>query len=308
MSIECFSLTKKYGKKVALQDVSVEIPEGRITGLVGPNGAGKSTLLKLITGLIYPTEGFVHIDGFEVHGEHKQAMRQLGAIVEWPGFYADLSARRNLQILSGGYGRKYEEKLAEVTRFLGIENVLERKAGTFSTGMKQRLGIALAMLPDSKYVILDEPANGLDPAGIVEIRQLLKEYNRQTGATILLSSHLLGEIEMICDEIIMIADGRLKAAGRLDELLSDSAKIRLITPDLEGAKRFLQKAFEGKREWIASEPVIQWDSLVFDIPGSADPAAISSELFRAGFALAYFAKEQQDLEDFFLHSTTGDKK
>ena len=305
MSIECFGLTKHFGRKIALSDISLDIEEGKITGLVGPNGAGKSTLIKLITGLIYPTSGVVHIDSFDVHAEHKEAMRKLGAIVEWPNFYADLSAKRNLDILSGGHGRKYEEKVAEVTRFLNIDKVLDRKAGFLSTGMKQRLGIALALLPDSKYIILDEPANGLDPAGIVEIRNLIHNYNREFGITVLVSSHLLSEIEMICDNIVMIVDGKLKAAGNLKELLNGSSRICIVTDKNDKAAAFLQNAFDCRKEWIASAPQCNDGVISFQIKQDTDVSSISRELFNAGFALSYFAKEKQNLEEFFLNRANG---
>lgn len=305
MSIECFNLSKHYGKKEALNDVSLVIPEGRITGLIGPNGAGKSTLIKLITGLVYPTSGTVRIDGFDSMGQHLEAMNRLGAVVEWPSFYPDLSARRNLAILSGGYGRKYEAKVEEVTSFLGIRNVLDRRTGTFSTGMKQRLGIALALLPDSKYIILDEPANGLDPSGIVEIRDLIRECNRRSGVTVLVSSHLLSEIEMICDNIVMIVDGKLKAAGNLKELLNGSSRICIVTDKNDKAAAFLQNAFDCRKEWIASAPQCNDGVISFQIKQDTDVSSISRELFNAGFALSYFAKEKQNLEEFFLNRTNG---
>ncbi|MEI3001148.1 MAG: ABC transporter ATP-binding protein [Victivallis sp.] len=198
MSVECFCLTKRYGRRVVLDDVSLEINDGGVTGLIGPNGAGKSTLIKLITGLIWPTEGFVLVDGFDAHREHTKAMRRIGAVIEWPAFIPDLSARANLDIFSGGHGRAYREKRAEILRFMELESVLDRKVGSFSTGMRQRLGITLALLPDSEFIILDEPTNGLDPAGIVEIRQIIREYNRQFGVSVMVSSHLLSEVEQIC--------------------------------------------------------------------------------------------------------------
>lgn len=306
MSIECFYLGKKYGRKTVLQDVSLEISEHKITGLVGPNGAGKSTLLKLMTGLITPSEGFVRIDGYDVHSEHQNAMRNLGAIIEWPGFYPDLSAKHNLAILSGGHGREYQKKLAEVVKFLGIADVMERKVQTFSTGMKQRLGIALALLPDSKYIILDEPANGLDPTGIVEIRQLLREYNRQYGTTVIVSSHLLSEIEIICDDLVMIAGGRLRAAGSLEDLLSIGGKVRLLCNSQAQASEFLRKKYESGESWICSEPDLRDDGVYFHIPNDEALPQASGELFRAGFAISHFGRERQNLEEFFINQTTGE--
>ncbi|MBR2874171.1 MAG: ABC transporter ATP-binding protein [Lentisphaeria bacterium] len=300
MSIECFNLSKHYGKKEALNDVSLVIPEGRITGLIGPNGAGKSTLIKLITGLVYPTSGTVRIDGFDSMGQHLEAMNRLGAVVEWPSFYPDLSARRNLAILSGGYGRKYEAKVEEVTSFLGIRNVLDRRTGTFSTGMKQRLGIALALLPDSKYIILDEPANGLDPSGIVEIRDLIRECNRRSGVTVLVSSHLLSEIELICDNVVMLVNGRLCAAGPLKELLGSSNRYRIIVPEPDRCFAFLQRAWEEKRLFLSAPPQQFREEIVLSLEREAAPEALSTELFRNGFALYHFARESESLEEFFI--------
>lgn len=309
MSIECFSLTKRYGNRVALKDFSAEIRQGKITGLVGPNGAGKSTLLKMITGLIYPTEGFVRIDGYDVHTEHKQAVQRLGAIVEWPAFYPDLSARRNLSIFSGGYGPAYKKKVEEVTSLLRINKVLDRKAGTFSTGMKQRLGIALALLPDSKYIILDEPVNGLDPEGIVEIRELILQCNRQAGITVLVSSHLLSEIEMICDEIIMISGGELKAAGNLKELLSSDEKIKIVSSSAGDAEKFLLKSFEQGAPWIKSLPSRDAETLMFTTSPETDPEMIADQLFRNGIRFSHFARVPRKLEDFYLNSSgQGDSK
>ena len=211
MSVECFCLTKRYGRKTALEDVSLEINDGGVTGLIGPNGAGKSTLIKLITGLIWPTEGFVLVDGYDAHREHVKAMRRIGAIIEWPSFIPDLTAGMNLDLFSGGHGKQYRAKRNEILRFMELESVLDRKVGAFSTGMKQRLGITLALLPDSEFIILDEPTNGLDPAGIVEIRQIIREYNRRFGVSVMVSSHLLSEVEQICDNLILIDDGKLKA-------------------------------------------------------------------------------------------------
>ena len=306
MSIICSNLSKKYGKKTALDNLSLTIADGKVTGLIGPNGAGKSTFIKLLTGLIFPTTGYVEIDGFDVHTAHAEALAHLGAIVEWPSFYPDLTARRNLAILSGGHGKKYEAKLEEVTKFLDINDILDRNAGVLSTGIKQRLGIALALLPDSKYILLDEPANGLDPSGIVEIRNLIRDYNRKSGITVLVSSHLLSEIEMICDELIMIVDGKLKASGNLRQLLSGGRRLKVVTTKPQETAVFLKKAFEEKKPWIASAPQYAGEGFTFLIPENCDPSLAGIELYKAGFAISHLAGEQLTLEDFFLKKTAGD--
>ena len=166
MLIETFSLTKRYGRKTVLEDVSFGMNAGEVVGLIGPNGAGKSTLIKLISGLIYPTSGKVMVDGYDVHSQHKIAFRKFGAIIEWPSFYADLTARQNLDLLSGGSGAAYQTRLQEVITLVGMERHLNSKVNTFSTGMKQRLGIALALLPDSQSLFWTSRPMGWIPAGL----------------------------------------------------------------------------------------------------------------------------------------------
>lgn len=307
MSIECVNLSKNYGKKEIIKDISVNIREGVITGLIGPNGAGKSTFIKLITGLVYPTCGNVFIDGYDSCTEHLDAMRRLGAIVEWPSFYPDLTARHNLMILSGGSGKKYQEKVEDVTGFLGVRDVLDRKVNTFSTGMKQRLGIALAMLPDSKYIILDEPANGLDPTGIVEIRNLIRECNRKAGITVLVSSHLLSEIELICDDVIMIVDGELKASGSIDQLLNSRKKFRAATSDDKGCYEFLKMMRQDNAFGIKSVDELSDSGVIFTLEPDAPPQLVSNELFKKGFSISHFAQENCSLEEFFISKSVQDK-
>ena len=213
MSVECFCLTKRYGRRVVLDDVSLEINDGGVTGLIGPNGAGKSTLIKLITGLIWPTEGFVLVDGFDAHREHTKAMRRIGAVIEWPAFIPDLSARANLDIFSGGHGRAYREKRAEILRFMELESVLDRKVGSFSTGMRQRLGITLALLPDSEFIILDEPTSQLDPIAAADFLGTLRKMSEDLGLTVILTEHRLEEALPMADMLAVLDEGRLIAFG-----------------------------------------------------------------------------------------------
>ena len=304
MSVECFCLTKRYGRRAVLDDVSLEINDGGVTGLIGPNGAGKSTLIKLITGLIWPTEGFVLVDGFDAHREHTKAMRRIGAVIEWPAFIPDLSARANLDIFSGGHGRAYREKRAEILRFMELESVLDRKVGSFSTGMRQRLGITLALLPDSEFIILDEPTNGLDPAGIVEIRQFIREYNRQFGVSVMVSSHLLSEVEQICDHLILIDGGRLKAWGEIGELLDSRPRLRLRTDRPESAAALLRRAVAGNALppcGIENGP----DGILLEL-GESCAGAVNRLLVENGFNVTHLAVERQTLENFFLKETAGD--
>ena len=305
MSIECANLVKSYGRKEIIKDISVSIREGAITGLIGPNGAGKSTFIKLITGLVHPDSGTVLIDGYDSSFEHIRAMQHLGAVVEWSSFYPDLTARQNLMILSGGYGRKYRQKVEEVTGFLGVRDVLDRKTGTFSTGMKQRLGIALALLPDSKYIILDEPANGLDPAGIVEIRNLIRECREQAGVTVLVSSHLLGEMELICDDVIMIVDGELRASGELKKLLHRSNQYRVVTSGSGNCYGFLERAQLAGNLGITSVTEHCGNSVLFTLEDDAPVQSVTDALFKNGFGIVHFSQEKCSLEEFFISKSAA---
>ena len=304
MSVECFCLTKRYGRKLALDDVSLEINDGGVTGLIGPNGAGKSTLIKLITGLIWPTEGFVLVDGFDAHREHTKAMRRIGAVIEWPAFIPDLTARQNLDVFSGGHGRQYRARRAEILRFMELESVLDRKVGSFSTGMRQRLGITLALLPDSEFIILDEPTNGLDPAGIVEIRQIIREYNRQFGVSVMVSSHLLAEVEQICDHLILIDGGKLKAWGEIGELLGDRLCLLLEVDRPAEAAALLRKSSESGALPVRSVETAGEGRLRLELD-EACAEKVNRLLVEAGFGVSRLALERQDLEAFFMRQTTG---
>ena len=301
MILECENLSKSFGRKKAVDNISMTIRSGDILGVVGPNGAGKSTLLKLFTGLIWPSAGHVRICGHDVNYAHRQAMSNIGAVIEWPAFIPDLSARCNLDIFSGGHGPEYEKKLDHIIDFVELKDRMHDKVGLFSTGMKQRLGIALALLPDSQFIILDEPTNGLDPAGIVEIRTIIKEYNRRFGTTILLTSHLLAEIENVCTRLAVIKDGKIVAMGTLDELLDGENTIRIVAEDFELAAALLRRAQEE-----GSLPLL---SVVCEKPeillrvNSECAAAVNHLLVTNGLKVSHLSQERKKLESFFMEAT-----
>jgi len=304
VSVECFCVTKRYGAKLALDDVSLEISDGGVTGLIGPNGAGKSTLIKIITGLVWPTEGFVLVDGFDAHREHVKAMRRIGAIIEWPSFIEDLSVRHNLDLFSGGHGPAYEKRRMEILKFMELDTQLDRKVRSFSTGMRQRLGITLALLPDSEFIILDEPTNGLDPAGIVEIRQIVREYNRRFGVSVLVSSHLLGEVEQLCDRLILIDRGRVKAWGSITELLGDQTRtlVKLDRPEI--GRDVLARAMASGGLPQAAMELLPENRLRIALPPEAAPE-VNRVLVAAGLAVSELTHERVTLEHFFFAETKG---
>jgi len=201
------NLWKRYGKKVILRDITFTIDHGTVVGLLGPNGAGKSTILKIITGLVYPTSGYVMINGWNIRQEYSSAMNSVGALIEKPRFYNYLTAEQNLKLLSRvkGYPNLNILKLLEC---VSLHESSRIRVKEFSQGMRQRLGIAQTLIGDPDLLILDEPTNGLDPASIIQIRELIGQL-RTHNITILLSSHILGEVVKVCDYIMFIRHGEI---------------------------------------------------------------------------------------------------
>ncbi|MBR2969618.1 MAG: ABC transporter ATP-binding protein [Clostridia bacterium] len=224
-------LTKEYKSKKVVNNVSFTLFPGQIFGFVGPNGAGKSTTIKMITGLIPITAGDVRISGYSITHSFKQAIEQVGAVVEMPQLYPYLSGLKNLKLYAGFYGKVALARIPEIVKLVGMENRIRDKVSTYSLGMKQRLGIAQALLNNPKLLILDEPTNGLDPNGIVEMRNILKSLAEKENMTILISSHNLSELEHICDIIGLINDGRLIEYKTMDEIkamVQSKQKVQLI--------------------------------------------------------------------------------
>lgn len=303
MILECCNVSKRFGKKQAVKELSFSLDPGCILGIIGPNGAGKSTLIKMLTGLIWPDSGSVQLNGHDVHKQHAKAMRRTGAIIEWPAFIPYLTARRNLNILSGGHGRAYNQKLKDIIDFVGLSDRLDDKVGTFSTGMKQRLGIALALLPDSEFIILDEPTNGLDPGGIIEIRTIIKDYNRQFGTSIILTSHMLGEIEQICHQIAVVNEGQLVAFGNIDELLHQEKIIIVACEQPDKALRIIKNARANDLLHIRNV-IPHGNELHIEIVEDC-AAAINQLLVAGGIKVSRLSLKQKKLEDFFMEQTTG---
>ena len=203
--VEIKQVTKKFHKQKALNQVSLNIPKNCVYGLLGPNGAGKSTLLKSLTGIMRPTEGKILFDG---HLWSRKDLNEIGALVETPPIYENLSAWENLKVRALLLGLP-DGRIAEVLRIVGLENTGRKKAGAFSLGMKQRLGIAIALLNHPKLLVLDEPVNGLDPQGIIEMRELILKLNREHGITVLLSSHILDELARLATHYGFIDSGHM---------------------------------------------------------------------------------------------------
>jgi ABC-2 type transport system ATP-binding protein len=241
-AIETHGLSKHFGKRTAVDGLTIRIPAGTIAGFVGPNGAGKTTTIRLLLGLVRPNAGSATILGSPLTAPDRYLPR-VGALTEAPAFYPSLSGRTNLEVLArlGGYPRPRVSELLEVVE---LSDRARDRVGTYSLGMKQRLGVAMALLPNPDLLILDEPANGLDPLGIIGIRDLLRRL-RDQGKTILLSSHMLGELEQVADWLVMLDRGKALFCGPARDLLAqrvelvieaeDAAQLDLVTRIVSGA-------------------------------------------------------------------------
>lgn len=219
LCIETIGLHHQFAHgQVAVDQLSLQVPEGSIYGFLGPNGAGKTTTLRLLLGLLKKQNGEVRIFGDSFAGNRSKTLSRIGSMIETPSVYGHLSAKDNLKIWTAYYHTS-AERISEVLKIVGLEETGKKKANDFSLGMKQRLGIAIALLHRPTLLILDEPTNGLDPAGIIEIRDLLRRLNQQEGTTILVSSHLLAEIEKLVTHMGIIAQGKLMFQGTFSELL-----------------------------------------------------------------------------------------
>jgi ABC-2 type transport system ATP-binding protein len=230
-AIETQGLSRRFGGRLAVDDLSMTVPERAVYGFLGRNGAGKTTTLKMILGLIRPSAGTVRVNGIDVARDRIGAARQIGALLEAHGFYGNLTGRENLGLTATLIGLRS----TEIDRVLAVVEMsadADRKVGGYSLGMRQRLGLARAMLGAPPILVLDEPTNGLDPDGIADMRRFLKSLPERTGATVLLSSHLLGEIEQTATHVGVVSDGRLVLEGELSRLKSDLApEILLRTGD-----------------------------------------------------------------------------
>lgn len=225
------NLTKEYGSKKVVNNVTFSVFPGQIFGFVGPNGAGKSTTIRMITGLTPITNGSVNICGFSIKNAFTKAISYVGGIIETPQLYPYLSGKKNLQLFAGFYKKSAAKRIDQIVKLVGMENRINDKVSTYSLGMKQRLGIAQALLSKPQLLILDEPTNGLDPNGIVEMRNILKVLAKKENMSIIISSHNLAELEHICDVIGIINNGKIieyKTMEEIELIVQNKQKIQFI--------------------------------------------------------------------------------
>lgn len=294
-------LTKRFGRIPAVDQLSLTIAPGHLSGFLGPNGAGKSTTLYMIPRLVRPTSGRIRIFGRDIWQDYKSAIRSVGLSVESPAFYDYLSGRRNLELtarlLADVTAREIEELLGRV----GLADRQHDQVRIYSTGMRQRLGIARALLGRPRLLILDEPTNGLDPEGTHEILSFLREKVRSDGLTIFISSHLMSEIEEFCDEVFVINHGRLVASGDVKTLLRPHGRVVRVTfrEAVPGAEFF------GRQPRIRQWTLLGGDTVEVTLTQD-DAAALNQDLQEAGFKVTALVPKQKTLKEFFLE-ITGDK-
>ena len=295
LALDVADLSKKYGDRMALSHANFEVPMGSICGFVGPNGSGKTTTIRMLLGLITPTTGSGHVLGESITQPEKYLPR-VGAMIEGPAFYPALTGKQNLAVLAklGGFATEPIQKLLDLVD-LGDRG--DSKFKTYSLGMKQRLGIAAALLPNPKLLVLDEPTNGLDPAGIHEIRTLLRKL-ADSGTTVFVSSHLLSEIEMISDYLVMLRQGKVIFSGKTIDLLAAQKPIILAKPENSND---LNKLYEiannlGKKAEIMGD--------VVEVSGEIDfSGKLNKAAFEAGIILTSLTPVRPTLEDTFFEMT-----
>ena len=284
------NLTKTYGKKDAAKDISIHVREGEIYGLIGRNGAGKTTVMRVISGLSKATSG-----SFRLHGDNKFGV---GVLIESPGIYPNMSAEENLRLKCIAMGCNSKAYIDDLLKTVGLENTGKKKAGSFSLGMRQRLGIALALVGDPRMIVLDEPINGLDPQGIVEVRQTLEKLRDEKGITIMISSHILDELGKLATAFGIIHEGRLIDEFTTDELNDRCGTYVTIQTDNNSAARALLRQ-RGEDPSIDSDGFIRVENAI------DDTIEINKALVSANIGVRELMIKNISLEDYYLSVTGG---
>ena len=290
--IELRNVIKKFAGRIAVDDLSFAVSPGEIFGLLGHNGAGKSTAIGMMLGQVWPTAGEVKVCGHDVQSDRRNALMQVGAIFETPVFYDYLSGARNLEILSTYTAPTSAARIREVIEWVGLTGREQSKVRTYSHGMRSRLALAQALLPKPELLILDEPSDGLDPEGIHEMRQTILRLRRELGLTILLSSHLLNEVEQICTRIAVLQNGKKVFEGSVSDVKAARGKVALKTSGFANATRLLRD--RGLITGTSEEKFIT-------LADGRSTTEITQALVAAGFAVEGIWQSEQTVEDFYLN-------
>nr|WP_229183507.1 ABC transporter ATP-binding protein [Bacillus cereus] len=257
MILSVRDVKKVIGKKTLVEDISFDVKQGEVFGFLGPNGAGKTTTIRMLVGLIKATEGTISIGGYSIKENFREAMRQIGSIVENPELYTYLTGWENLKQFARMLGDISDERIIEIAKMVHLDERIHDKVKTYSLGMKQRLGIAQALLGNPKLLILDEPTNGLDPAGIRELREFIHKLVKEENMSVFISSHLLSEVQMICDRVAIIHKGKMITVAPIEELIKTASdRVEWVVTPVSKAKDMLDAAEEVEEVSIEDERLL----------------------------------------------------
>jgi len=290
-------LRKKIGKREIIKDISFELKSGEVFGFLGPNGAGKTTTIRMLVGLIKPTSGTIHICGYDVKKDFSKAMERLGCIVENPELYPYLTGWENLEYFSRMLNNIDSNRIEEIVELVGLTERIHDKVKTYSLGMRQRLGIGQALLSKPKVLILDEPTNGLDPSGIREMRHFIRYLAEKEGLSVLVSSHLLSEIQLLCDRVSIILHGKIIHTESVHTLLTQKEKLFWRFTPLEKGLKILQT--------VAPSVQVQ-DDIVITPFIETEVSKWSKLLFEANIEIKEMNRQIPSLENLFLEITGGE--
>lgn len=300
--LEVKDLTKNYKKLTAVDHISFKSGASNIIGLVGPNGAGKTTMIKMILGLARPTSGEVFINGHSVQKDYQNAIKKVSGIVEVPAFYPNLTGLTNLELTANTYGIHDKKYISEIVEMLGISGRINDKVKKYSLGMKQRLGICRALINKPDLLILDEPLNGLDPDGIIQFRKLMTQIKEQNNCCIIISSHILSEIEKICDQTIFIMKGKEVELLNGEEE-NGAVSYQIKTSDVENLKASSEKILEASPEFSTIKLTFGDNLVVAENPDEQLIKKFINSLIIAGADIGGFNKVENSLEENYLKIT-----
>ncbi|PTQ82937.1 ABC-2 type transport system ATP-binding protein [Trichococcus patagoniensis] len=292
------NVTKRIKKKLIIQDVSFDIKKGEILGFLGPNGSGKTTTLRMIVGLAKPTSGDIEICGYSIKNDYVKAMSNVGCIIEGPDLYDYMSGYRNLEILGSMSKGVTKKDIDEAIELVGMEKRIYDKVDVYSMGMKQRIGLAQALIHQPKLLILDEPTNGLDPQGIHEFREIVKTLAKEKGISVLISSHLISEVQLMCDRVSIIDNGRIIRNASIHEILA-TGEVVWTVDDPEKTQSILKDKFAVDSSIDAKNvtALVHVERL----------SEINKALIYSGIEIKYVENKKRTLEDLFLTLTDKHK-
>jgi ABC-2 type transport system ATP-binding protein len=298
-ALETVGLTKRFGERLAVDAVSLSVPRGTAYGFLGHNGAGKTTLIRMLLGLTRASSGSAGVLGLPVPAQRAQALARVGAIVEEPSFYPHLTGRENLKVAAAVRGPEARPRIDAVLHRVGLDKRAEDQVRTYSLGMRQRLGVARCLLSDPELLLLDEPMNGLDPGGMLDMRRMIRALVEEEGRTVFISSHLLDEVEKTCDVAAIIDRGRVIAQGPIDQLVAGGAGELIV--ECDDAERALGL--------LAGEPTIrdlrrEHSALRMRLRGPEQAGEINARLVQAGVVVTRLEPVRHSLEERFLEMTT----